>query len=276
MLYEVKLHPHKGKTGLVLAYVLYEHKSEPEELTVYQILVYMVSIWEQRKKQKRKPILVPIIPIVIYHGKKAWDAPTLFRDLFPNIQDELVRYLPNFEIDLFDLSAYTDEEINGDVRLRLYFSTLMYVYHRRVLEQFIQVFNFLAEVLHQQTGRGYMDTVIRYIAQVEGVKEEELRVAFENSLLTKEVEMTTLAQIWTERARQEGRQEGKQEGLWQGLIYGIEAIIDIKFGAEAKPLLAQISNIRDIDLLQNIQSFLKTAKTADEVKSYLTPYAQTS
>ena len=104
--------------------------------------------------------------------------------------------------------------------------------------------------------------------------------------------MTTLAQIWTERARKEGieigiekgiergRQEGiergRQEGMRQGIIFGIETVLEVKFGVEAKPLLSQIRNIRDIDVLQNIQSFLKAAKTVDEVKSFITPYARTS
>jgi len=221
----------------------------------------MVNIWEQRRKQKRKPFLVPIIPIVIYQGKKVWDAPTRFRNLFPDVQEVIVRYLPDFELSLFDLSAYTDEEINGDVRLRLYFSTLTYIYHRRVLEKFVRVFDFLAEMIHQQTEKGYMDTVMRYIAQVEGLQEEELLVAFERSLLKKEVSMTTLAQIWTER--------GKQEGM----LSGIETILEIKFGDEGQTLLTQIRSIRDIDMLQKIQSFLKIAKTAEEVRSFITPYA---
>jgi hypothetical protein len=278
VLYEVKLidpSPQgKGsisKHQLMLAYILYEHKSEAEQLTAYQVLVYMVNIWEQRRKQKCKPFLVPIIPIVIYHGKKAWDAPILFRELFRDVQDELMRYLPNFEYNIFDLSAYTDEEINGDIRLRLYFSTLEYIHHQRKLENMIQVFDFLAEMLHQQTGKGYMDTVMRYIAQVEGVKEENLRTAFEKSLLKKEVNMTTLAQIWTERGEKEGEKKGRKEGRKEGLLDGLETALDIKFGMDGISLMPELRNINSLEVLQLLRSAIRTANSAQELRSI---YAQ--
>ena len=267
ILYEVKLSNPNRKHHLMLAYILYEHKSEAEQLTAYQVLVYMVNIWEARRKQQCKPFLVPIIPIVIYHGKKAWDAPTLFRELFRDVQDELMRYLPNFEYNLFDLSTYTDEDINGDIRLRLYFSTLEYIHHQRKLENMVQVFDFLAEMLHQQTGKGYMDTVMRYLAQIEGVKEEILRTAFEKSLLKKEVNMTTLAQIWTERGKKEGEKEGRKEGLLDGL----ETALDIKFGMDGISLMPELRTIKSLEVLQLLRSAIRTANSAQELRSI---YAQ--
>ena len=107
--------------------------------------------------------------------QKGIGAPTKLRELFPDIPEEMVRYLPSMEFSLFDLTKYTDEEVYGDIRLRLYFSTVGYVHYRREVEKMVQVFNYFAELIHQQLGKGYIDTVMSYIAQLEGVKEEDIR-----------------------------------------------------------------------------------------------------
>lgn len=65
-----------GDAGI---YLLFEHKSASERMVVFQLLRYMVRIWEQSLKQNEIPPLLPIIPIVVYHGKTGWKAKTTFR-----------------------------------------------------------------------------------------------------------------------------------------------------------------------------------------------------
>jgi len=54
-------------------YVLFEHKSTPEEWVAFHLLRYQVRIWElflkQNEKAKRLPV---IVPLVLYHGQKKW------------------------------------------------------------------------------------------------------------------------------------------------------------------------------------------------------------
>ncbi|MCZ7673075.1 MAG: Rpn family recombination-promoting nuclease/putative transposase [Chloroflexi bacterium] len=52
---------------LAYLYLLLEHKSYPDPLTPFQLLRYMVRIWE-RDMQASEP-LRPIIPTVVYHGR---------------------------------------------------------------------------------------------------------------------------------------------------------------------------------------------------------------
>lgn len=56
LLYKVTLH--EGAETHI--YVLFEHKSYPERTVAFQLLCYMVRIWEQALKQKQK--LLPIYP----------------------------------------------------------------------------------------------------------------------------------------------------------------------------------------------------------------------
>jgi predicted transposase YdaD len=54
-------------------YVLVEHKSYPAPLVAVQLLGYVAGVM---KKHGNAP--VPVIhPVVFYHGKKKWTAPTV-------------------------------------------------------------------------------------------------------------------------------------------------------------------------------------------------------
>jgi len=76
LLYRVTL---AGDAGDGLVYLLMEHKSAPDRTTAFQLLRYVVRIWEQRLHQNRK--LCPIIPLVVYHGRRKWSAARSLREL---------------------------------------------------------------------------------------------------------------------------------------------------------------------------------------------------
>ncbi|MBF0495815.1 MAG: Rpn family recombination-promoting nuclease/putative transposase [Deltaproteobacteria bacterium] len=55
---------------------------------------------------------------VFYHGTTTWAGSTRFSSLFEN-RPELIRYLPDFDYLLLDLSTMPDEKIKGDVKTRM-------------------------------------------------------------------------------------------------------------------------------------------------------------
>ena len=72
----------------------------------------MTNIWEQALKQKQS--LLPIVPVVMYHGLQEWRISPHLRDLF-EVPAAIQRYVPDYEYWLSDLSRYSDEEIKGRV-----------------------------------------------------------------------------------------------------------------------------------------------------------------
>lgn len=62
----------QGEDGYI--YFLFEHKSYPGKHIIIQLLKYMVSIWETKAMQKEMQGLPIVIPLVVYHGKKRWNA----------------------------------------------------------------------------------------------------------------------------------------------------------------------------------------------------------
>ncbi len=107
----------------VLAYFLFEHKSEPDPLTVLQLLSYVIRIWEREIREGRR--LSPILPLVIYHGERPWNAPTSIGELI-ECPESMREYLVKFTFPLFDLTQTADSSIVGDPFLQSTLQLLKY------------------------------------------------------------------------------------------------------------------------------------------------------
>ena len=64
MLYRVQT---RAETAVYI-YLLLEHKSYPDPFIALQLLRYLVRIWEQDLREKRKQLRL-VLPLVVYHGK---------------------------------------------------------------------------------------------------------------------------------------------------------------------------------------------------------------
>ncbi len=101
---ECKISDTKGQL-----YFVFEHKSYPDPGVLLQILSYMTVTWDEQKK-KNKP-LIPIIPVVIYHGSSSWNVTTHFQGQFQNIGESIKPYIPEFNYVLVNLTQIPNEEI---------------------------------------------------------------------------------------------------------------------------------------------------------------------
>jgi len=128
LLYRVRL---RGG-GEAYVYVLFEHKSAPEEWVAFQLLRYLVRIWEQVRQEKIKK-LPPIFPLVLYHGRRPWRVARHFSSLIAWEEVAALRkYAPEFEYHLVDLSAYSEAEIKGEVFLRVGLLLLKHIFSRKL------------------------------------------------------------------------------------------------------------------------------------------------
>jgi hypothetical protein len=115
----------KGSEETLQLLLLFEHKSFVPKRIHIQLLRYMIEDWTKQienqletlkalksksRKNQEKIKLVLILPIVLYHGKQAWQNPK-FEDLFGRLPKVLKRFLPDFDFIIIDLSKYSDQEI---------------------------------------------------------------------------------------------------------------------------------------------------------------------
>ena len=90
-----------------LVYVLFEHKSSPEHLTLLQLYRYMGAIWE-RPESRPVNTLPRIIPIVVYHGNRTWRVPRTFGEYFAEDPSGLDEVGPELRPLFLDLSEVAD------------------------------------------------------------------------------------------------------------------------------------------------------------------------
>ncbi len=143
-------------------YVLFEHKSHPEPLVAFQLLRYLVRIWEQVLKQGPVSHLPPIVPVVVYHGVETWRIDRRFRGLFVD-RPVLMEYIPDFRYQLCDLSDYSDEEIAGEVLLQvalLILLILKHVFDGDLNVRLPDVLSLLRELAQARSGLEYLEALV--------------------------------------------------------------------------------------------------------------------
>ncbi|MGB0383789.1 MAG: Rpn family recombination-promoting nuclease/putative transposase [Ardenticatenaceae bacterium] len=251
-------------------YLLFEHKSYLYRPIVLQLLRYMLKIWEdqikqdqelrkQRKKSRRETTKYrPVIPIVVYHGQKRWNIPISFSDFF-EMSEELSRFVPDYDYLLFDLSDMSDEQIKGDIRLRVGFLLFKYIQDEALRHELPRILNLIAQLTQKETALQYLETVLRYLSRgTDKITQEELKQIVEKAFPKGEAIMATIADVWY----QEGERKGKREGLQKGIGLGLE----LKFGEGGLQLWPEVQQIQSLDILQSIHNSLRTAKELSEVR----------
>ncbi len=212
----------------IYIYQLFEHKSYPDQWVAFQVLRYKVRIWEKEFAKHQR--ISPIIALVVYHGQMTWTCPRNFAGLFdwdendPQIAQILQLYLPDFAYHLVDLSAMSDEEIQGGVWLQVFELLLKYIFDPALGQRLPEILGLLVAVASQPTGFEMLVTLLRYIARAgAGASKEEIRETV-LALFPREgaVLMKTAAQEWIDEALKEGIQKGEAIGIQKGEAIGIQ------------------------------------------------------
>jgi hypothetical protein len=225
-----KVHKKTGKPlkskipKAVTIVLLFEHKKSIESafMMFLQLLEYIILIWREDIKNKRKPSI--IVPIVVYQGTKTFKIRQLHQSQpFRGIPKDLLKYIPNFECHFTDIHSIADKDIlslNEKGLLRSLFLAYKYIEHRTEIDNFLlEIFKFLK---HDPSKFDFFQLIFEYLLRKDYISTEERDLLFEQYLKIEEKEeiMTTYQVL-----RQEGRQEGETNkarlvvlrGRWLGL-----------------------------------------------------------
>ena len=203
-------------------YLLFEHKSYPSRDVAFQLLKYMVGIWDTKIGETGK---VPvIIPLVVYHGKQGWNIKPTFGEMilgYDKLPQDIQALVPNYQYLLFDLSRFTDEEMKGAVITRITVMIMRDIQRKgigAIWEIILEAVALLQELEDKETGLEYFEILMRYVfsARPDLTKDDlyELVKKIETTYPEGSEKVMTLAQAF--------REEGKEEGIIKGMERGIE------------------------------------------------------
>jgi len=232
-------------------YLLFEHKSYLDRMVAFQILKYMVRIWELFLEQNKNASKLPgIFPMLIYHGKTGWNVDKRFSSLLnipKGLSEHLSLYIPDYEYQLYDLSHTPDEDIKGDVEVRILFLTLKYVFQEGLSERLVGIFRLFADIVNKKKSTEYLEVLLRYLSRgVESLSFKQLQESLERSNIDGGDIMPTIAQELMNKGRIEGIDIGKRQGKIEGIDIGkkqgkIEmALALLKIGVPIEKIVANI------------------------------------
>jgi len=108
----------RTRASPVLIYILVDHKSYPDRWTVFQLLNYMVRVWERELSEIRKLKKLPcIIPVVFYHGARKWTYTLAFAS-YLDAGEELDSFIPDFRPLMFNLQHVDLDMLLGGLTVK--------------------------------------------------------------------------------------------------------------------------------------------------------------
>ncbi|MCP4110119.1 MAG: Rpn family recombination-promoting nuclease/putative transposase, partial [Desulfobacteraceae bacterium] len=236
-----------------------------------QVLEYKTKIWRLHLKQNPKDRLPVIVPLVMYHGKNKWNIGKRFSEMMeiPKGESGLSPYIPDFEFVLCDLTAYSDDEIRGDILSRVVMLLFKHIRDQDIMEKLPAILSLLRDILDSEGGLRCFEAILRYVfSTVEDMTAEKLRTVTEKSLSHEKGEFVmTLAEKLRNEGIQIGEERGHQQGLREGLLEAVEIGLSLRFGDQGLKLMPFIQQIQDTDRLKSIKEAVKTAKEVSDIKA---------
>lgn len=144
--------------------LLFEHKSsQPTSPIQFQLMRYMLRIWEQSISQKER--LTPIVPILIYHGKNEWKRKDIsqYFDEEGGLDSALICFLPQFDYLLTDLTTYQDSEIKQIFKLISLQTGLLLmkkIFEKQLEDDLKVIFVAVNELLKTEKGKRIFQTLL--------------------------------------------------------------------------------------------------------------------
>jgi predicted transposase/invertase (TIGR01784 family) len=253
ILYNVSI---DGKEGFV--YLLFEHKSYFDKMTPVQMLGYILDIWKLYNKQNKNEKLPPIIPILIYHGDRKWKYGSSLSELIEATSEAISDYIPGYNYLLYDFSNYSDAEIKGQIKLRLFLKLISHIFDDDFDKGLREVLPLLIELSEKTTGLEYIETVVKYILNIgEEISLNELDQKAKNISAEGSAVIMTIA----EKIYHDGKEEGKVENMHEMIEFAME----LKFGLSSKKIVQEINKIDDYERLKNIKDAIKSYDSLEEL-----------
>ncbi|MBD2756207.1 Rpn family recombination-promoting nuclease/putative transposase [Spirosoma validum] len=232
--------------------LLLEHKSYIEDFPHFQLNQYLLNYWTTQIKAKHP--LIPVIPIIVYHGERRWKKQPVI-NYFGKLDNTLAAFVPSFDYVLIDLNTINDQRLSAFKTdyARLTALLLQNSRHQqrllRIFKRFNQVFDHLTQ---DSVGRAFIETTFIYVYWTTNLTKDQVVTIFRKiSIQTGAVAMTT-----AERLINEGLEKGIEQGVELATVRAIKSMLKLNMDAKtiAAALDIPLTNVND--LIQKIKSGL--------------------
>ena len=150
-----------------------------------------------KKKFAKEDKLIPVITITVYLGIKEWDGPRKLSDMFGDVDEELLPFIPDYRINLLAPREITD--FTGfRTSIRQLFEVLQNAYDKEKMQEVLQ-----NDKKFSNVDRETVEVINLFAGTDIDIDEKE--------------EVIDMCKAWEEQ-KNEGREEGRELGERQKII----------------------------------------------------------
>jgi predicted transposase/invertase (TIGR01784 family) len=201
-------------------YLLIEFQSSVDPWMSVRIMTYIGLLYQELINSgqiKSGDKLPPVVPLVLYNGRKTWTARLDIADLISPVPAALARYRPSLRYFLLDEGRIPVEELDADSLT----ACLMRIERSMGSESLLEALGNLKKILshknYQSLNRAFAVWIIRILQSRRMLKESIPEV---NDLEEVSTMLAESLDEWTEQWKMEGLQEGLQKGRIEGRMEG--------------------------------------------------------
>lgn len=243
-------------------YLLLEHKSTSEALTILYMARYVVDVLCEHVKNHAGTTLPAVIPLLVHHGAGGWRAATKLHALYDvpsEAQEAVGRYLLGLECVLDDISRQSDDRLRQRSMDALPTLALWLMRQAQsgadVMAELPRVVDLFHQVLGAESGVQALSAVVSYMMRIIDGPPEVIDI-----FLTEEVEpraheaYMTAADILQKEAYDKGLDAGV-EG-WRSTLL---LLLEERFGALPAGAKRRVDKARPGELEVWTQAILRAA-----------------
>ena len=270
----------RGDRWLYLMLLL-EFQASVDPAMAVRMLAYTALLYQRLAADgalRDRNTLPPVLPVVIYNGRRPWTAPVEMKDLVTSSQ-RLSPYQPSQRYYLLDAARTADADLpSGNL-----VSALIGLERARETPRLREPLKALIELLRTQSDDELRQAFAAWLHQ--GLRIAGRLPAEGGDALTQLQETHTMLEEnvrewtreWLERGIEQGRTQGIEQGIEQGRTQGIEQGRDEerallcrlaarKFDAAAAKMLASaLAGVSDPERLGRVGDWIIECATASEL-----------
>ena len=263
----------REQTGEGLVYILVEHKSYADKMTVRQVLRYIERIWTQEERaDPSRTSLAPVLPVVLYHGERAWHVTTELADLI-EAPAAFKAYMPQLRFLLWDLHEQDTTHLVGAAQMRLVIRLIELFWAEDVRERLPELAALVRELHEPKTVLEWVTAGLTYLAAKAPLEREDVEEIVRQLLPVDDEEgeaiMRAIAEVWfeegLEKGRQEGREEGREEGR-QSVRHAVDRLVLLRFGV----IPQRARDLLEVFDLAQLNAALDLATEVDDLDDFAT------
>ncbi len=202
--------------------IILEFQARNDRHMLLRVLQSVINHWRWALHHKKAPHVPPVLPIVLNHGTRPWNAASSSREILPaELPEALWPYQVQFRYFVIDGVRYRFDELMASVNLFARALALVRVEDEALIDRAAAE---LARLVHRRIAEEDRDEVRHLLAHFAHLESrQEVPVEDWDELLQRaeaELEEPTMLANVVQRLVKRGRMEGLQVGRMEGRVEG--------------------------------------------------------